>query len=110
PPTPASVAPTHEAVPEQESAHTKDRADSLNGGTVTGSGLPPPPSSVAPGASPPRTIKAVVVPKQPEGPPIMPPASAPWCAETIVQICEARRGRRYPNGAKRKSDRERDVQ
>ena len=42
------------------------------------------------------------------GPPVMPSDGVPWTAETIVQVHEAHKGRRYPNGAKRKSDRIRD--
>jgi hypothetical protein len=43
------------------------------------------------------------------GPVVMPANDAPWTAETIVQIHEARRGSRYPNGAKRTSVREKAL-
>ncbi len=49
-------------------------------------------------------------PELPAGPPVMPGDDAIWNAETIVQIHEAHQGRRYPNGAKRKSDRIRDKE
>lgn len=39
---------------------------------------------------------------------VMPEDDAPWDKETIVQIHEAHQGRRYPNGAKKKSARIRD--
>lgn len=46
----------------------------------------------------------------PAGPPQMPSDDAPWNGETITQICEARQGRRYPNGAKDPRARVRDKE
>jgi hypothetical protein len=40
----------------------------------------------------------------------MPADDAPWNAETFIQTLEAHKGRRYPNGAKKKADRVRDVE
>lgn len=40
--------------------------------------------------------------------PVMPPDDVAWNAETLVQVLEARQGRRFPNGAKKKVDRVRD--
>lgn len=59
---------------------------------------------IATGAT--KKVKAEV----PVGSPVMPGDDVAWNAETIVQIHEAHQGRRYPNGAKRKSDRIRDKE
>lgn len=58
-----------------------------------------------------RTKKPANVTDLPKIPaPIMPTAEDAWTPETILQVFEARLGRRYPNGAKRASDRVRDVE
>jgi hypothetical protein len=60
----------------------------------------------APPALPPPPEEQSSRPKKPT----MPDGSVAWNAETFVQVCEARRERRYPNGAKRKSERVRDTE
>lgn len=101
-----------EDVPEtQNKAHDADEKASVeiettNAPTPSTQGILASSQSVSETEKPKRNRK----PASPVTPPVMPDEKAIWSPETILEIFEARIGRRYPNGAKRASSRVRDVE